>query len=287
MRAPRVSGRARRLPGAHRVASVEDMTDPANLGIRASDADREATAQRLHTAALEGRLDAEELEERLTAAYAAKHCSELERLTADVTPAPASAPAPPAFVRPASTVNGFAIASLILALVWFWWVGSVLAVIFGHLALNQIGGSGGRSAARGSRSPGWWSATSPARVRRGRRQHALSGTVPRPTLSGAHDLHEPVQERQPHRGRGHRLQDPRVPARQARQGRRVRAHEAAPRRRRRRDRPDVPRRREVPRRPHRGAQDAVPLRRRHRRALHGRGVLRADRAPRDVARRAR
>jgi len=125
------------------------MTDPANLGIRASDADREATAQRLHTAALEGRLDAEELEERLTTAYAAKHCSELERLTADVTPAPPRVPAPPAFVRPASTVNGFAIASLILALVWFWWVGSVLAVIFGHLALNQIGGSGGRQRGKG------------------------------------------------------------------------------------------------------------------------------------------
>ena len=38
--------------------------------------------------------------------------------------------------------------------------------------------------------------------------------------------------------------------------------------------------------PHRGAQDAVPLRRRHRRALHGRGELRADRAARDEPRRA-
>jgi len=46
-------------------------------------------------------------------------------------------------------MNGFAIASLILALVWFWWVGSVLAVIFGHLALNQIGGSGGRQRGKG------------------------------------------------------------------------------------------------------------------------------------------
>ena len=95
----------------------------------------------------------------------------------------------------------------------------------------------------------------------------------------AHDQHQPVQERQSHRRRGDRLQDPRVPARQARQGRRVRAHEAAPRVRRRGDRPHVPRGGEVPARPHRGAQDAVPLRRRHRRALHGRGVLRADRDP--------
>ena len=49
--------------------------------------------------------------------------------------------------------------------------------------------------------------------------------------------------------------------------------------RRQRDRQDLPRRREVPRRAHRGAQDAVPLRRRHRRALHGQRVLRADRDP--------
>ena len=48
--------------------------------------------------------------------------------------------------------------------------------------------------------------------------------------STARDLDEPVQERQPHRGRGHRLQDPRVPARQARQGRCVRAHQAEARR---------------------------------------------------------
>ncbi len=83
------------------------------------------------------------------------------------------------------------------------------------------------------------------------------------------DLDQPVQERQPHRRRRHGLQDRRVPARQARQGRRVRAHEAAPGLRRQRDRPHLPRRREVPLGAHRGAQDAVPLRRRHRRALHG------------------
>ena len=144
----RAPGRFRRRR-AQRVASEQAMTDPADPGLRASDADREATAQRLHTAALEGRLDPEELDERLTAAYAAKHCSELARLTVDVTPAPARAPLPPAFVRPASALNGFAIASLVLSLVWFWWIGSVLAVIFGHLALNQIGGSGGTQRGKG------------------------------------------------------------------------------------------------------------------------------------------
>src|SRR5690348_13967136 len=62
---------------------------------RASDADREATADRLRVAAGEGRLTAEELEERLTDAYAAKTLGELAVVTADL-PAPA-----PAVVRPA------------------------------------------------------------------------------------------------------------------------------------------------------------------------------------------
>lgn len=34
--------------------------------------------------------------------------------------------------------NGLAIASLVLGILWIYWVGSVLAVIFGHIALSQI-----------------------------------------------------------------------------------------------------------------------------------------------------
>ena len=94
------------------------------------------------------------------------------------------------------------------------------------------------------------------------------------------DLHQPVQERQPHRGGWDRLQDPRVPARQARQGWGVRAHEAAPGRGRGRDRPDLPGRREVPPGQHREPQDAVPVRGRDRRALHGLAVLRPAGDPR-------
>ena len=41
------------------------------------------------------------------------------------------------------------------------------------------------------------------------------------------DLHQPIQERLPHRDRRQDLQDRRVPARQARQGRRLRADQAA------------------------------------------------------------
>jgi hypothetical protein len=124
--------------------------DPPDL--RASDADREATAERLRVAAAEGRLDHEELEERLNLAYSAKLCSELGLLTADVTPAaPAAAPpaAAPSFVRSVPRTNPFAIASLVVGIVWMWWIGSVLAIVFGHVALKQIADAEGRQSGRG------------------------------------------------------------------------------------------------------------------------------------------
>ncbi|MGI9621396.1 MAG: DUF4190 domain-containing protein [Acidimicrobiales bacterium] len=51
--------------------------------------------------------------------------------------------------QPASGTNGLAIASLVLGIVWVYWIGSILAVIFGHVAKRQLkqpgnsqGGSG-------------------------------------------------------------------------------------------------------------------------------------------------
>ena len=52
--------------------------------LRASDADRERAVLTLGRAAGEGRLDVDELEERLQLAYAARTHGELERLVADV-----------------------------------------------------------------------------------------------------------------------------------------------------------------------------------------------------------
>jgi Domain of unknown function (DUF1707) len=57
-------------------------TDPRDL--RASDSDRERVAQTLREAAGDGRLNLEELEERLTAAYTARTYGELEPLTRDL-----------------------------------------------------------------------------------------------------------------------------------------------------------------------------------------------------------
>ncbi len=53
-------------------------------------------------------------------------------------PQPGYPPAPPQYVYVHRTTNGLAIASLVLGIVWIYWVGSVLALIFGYVARRQI-----------------------------------------------------------------------------------------------------------------------------------------------------
>jgi hypothetical protein len=57
---------------------------PRSAEIRASDQDRDATAQRLQSAFAEGRLDDGEFDERMRAALTARTGAELQRLTADL-----------------------------------------------------------------------------------------------------------------------------------------------------------------------------------------------------------
>jgi hypothetical protein len=64
-----------------------------------SDREREAVAETLREHAAEGRLDADELEERLTAAYAARTRGELAGLTRDLPDRPPPPP-PPTRVPP-------------------------------------------------------------------------------------------------------------------------------------------------------------------------------------------
>ena len=59
--------------------------EPRPPNLRASDADREQTAETLRQAMGEGRLSVEELEDRLRSAYAASTVKELDLLVADVT----------------------------------------------------------------------------------------------------------------------------------------------------------------------------------------------------------
>ncbi|AGP57512.1 hypothetical protein M271_30380 [Streptomyces rapamycinicus NRRL 5491] len=63
--------------------------------MRASDAERERIAEVLREAVAEGRLDMEEFEERLGAAYAARTHGQLEPLVRDLPVPGSAAPAPP------------------------------------------------------------------------------------------------------------------------------------------------------------------------------------------------
>ena len=86
---------------------MPDPDDGPVPDLRASDADRERAVLTLGRAAGEGRLDVDELEERLQAAYAARTHGALELLLADVggaiegdlARAPASCAPPPAARR--------------------------------------------------------------------------------------------------------------------------------------------------------------------------------------------
>jgi hypothetical protein len=70
-----------------------DRPDPSQL--RVSDADRHRVAEILREAAAEGRIDIEELDERLESTYAAKTYGDLVPLTSDLpVPHPEGSPAP-------------------------------------------------------------------------------------------------------------------------------------------------------------------------------------------------
>ena len=42
-----------------------------------------------------------------------------------------------------------AIASMVLGIIWIYWIGSILAVIFGHIALGQLSRADNRQDGRG------------------------------------------------------------------------------------------------------------------------------------------
>jgi hypothetical protein len=125
--------------------------EPAQPDLRASDDDREAAVERLRTAALEGRLDSDELESRLASAYGARTCSELATLTADITP-----PADPlVFIRPGGgRVNRLSIVAVVAGMLWIAWLGSLVAIVAGHVALHQISRSAGTETGRAAATAG-------------------------------------------------------------------------------------------------------------------------------------
>lgn len=47
------------------------------------------------------------------------------------------------------TVAGLAVASMVLGILWIYWIGSILAIIFGHIAISQIKKSNGWKSGKG------------------------------------------------------------------------------------------------------------------------------------------
>lgn len=94
------------------------MSAPSHL---ASDADREAAATRLRQAAAEGRMDADELEQRVADAYSARTIGDLTSLTADLpVPVPPRVPAGQrlASVEMREKLVGFITPNLICIAIW-------------------------------------------------------------------------------------------------------------------------------------------------------------------------
>jgi len=68
-------------------------------------------------------------------------------------PVPQSLPsAPQAVAAPAAaprSTNGLAIAAMVLGIVWVYWIGSILALIFGYVARGQIRSANGSQGGNG------------------------------------------------------------------------------------------------------------------------------------------
>ena len=47
------------------------------------------------------------------------------------------------------SVSGLAVASLVLGILWLYWIGSILAIIFGAVAIKQINESNGWRTGKG------------------------------------------------------------------------------------------------------------------------------------------
>lgn len=101
---------------------VEDERVPLNR-MRASDADRDVTAERLAVALTEGRLDLEEYERRLDEAMHAVLIGELRSLTADL---PAPAPKPPQEELVETGPSGLTTPWRDWVDEWRWWLGGAV-----------------------------------------------------------------------------------------------------------------------------------------------------------------
>jgi hypothetical protein len=86
--------------------------------LRVADADRDRTVERLRAAAAEGRLDPDELEERVSKALAARTQSELDALLSDLPQPVVPAPAPDRSLILRERTAAFLVPNVVCIAIW-------------------------------------------------------------------------------------------------------------------------------------------------------------------------
>jgi hypothetical protein len=113
--------------------------------MRASDADRDCVVELLNVAYGEGRLSKDEYDGRLEAALSARTYGDLDQIVADL---PAAHATQVTQLTPMAKTNGLAMASLACGIAQFMFgpLATIPAIVFGHMALQQIKRSGEQGA---------------------------------------------------------------------------------------------------------------------------------------------
>jgi uncharacterized membrane protein YdbT with pleckstrin-like domain len=143
--------------------------------LRASDVDRDAVAERLRQAAVEGRLEPEELEERLHAALRARTYGDLHRVLTDLPATPAAWERHSAEVMPAArsalavairvllTLVVVAVMLVVAALMAAWWV--LWALVWFRFCAGRGCSTARLGASSAWRRPPWARRVQPGRPR--------------------------------------------------------------------------------------------------------------------------
>jgi hypothetical protein len=110
--------------------------------MRTSDVDRDRVVERLNVAYSEGRLSRDEYDGRLENAFSARTYADLDQIVTDLPAAWATV------VTPVTRINGLAMASLACGLAQFAFgpLATIPAIVFGHVARQQIKRSGEQGA---------------------------------------------------------------------------------------------------------------------------------------------
>ena len=128
------------------MADSEPGRDVARSELRASHEDRDRVVELLRVSAGDGRLTADELDERLELAMTARTYGELAAITADLPAGAVPAVFPLHMYQPPVTTNSLARASLVLGVAEFFTMGltAIPAIICGHMAKREMRQTGQR-----------------------------------------------------------------------------------------------------------------------------------------------